>query len=334
MEERPRILVTQKVPAAAYPLLEAVGNVEANTQEEVIWSPAELLERGPGHEYIFCLLTDTIDARFLEACTAGTPRLKMVANMAVGYNNIDIESATRLGIAVSNTPGVLTETTADLAFGLLLATARRIPEAERYLRAGKFKGWGPLLFCGAEVHHATLGLIGAGRIGQMMAKRASGFDMRVLYYNRQRLSTEEEEMYQLSYTTLDDLLQRADFISIHTPYTSDTHHLIGARELKQMKAGAILINTARGPIVDEKALVQALQAGIIAGAGLDVFEREPGVEPELLTMEQVVLVPHIGSASLQTRSLMATIASKNIVEHIDGKCPSNVLNPEVCTPAQ
>lgn len=329
MGERPHILITQKVPADAYPLLEATGDVEANMQEGQIWSPAELLERGPGHDYIFCLLTDTIDARFLEACAASEPRLRLIANMAVGYNNIDLECATRLGIAVTNTPGVLTDTTADLAFGLLLATARRIPEAERYLRAGKFHGWGPLLFCGAEVHHATLGLIGAGRIGKMMAKRAGGFDMRVLYYNRHRLTPEEEEAYQLSYTTLDDLLQMSDFVSIHTPYTSDTHHLIGANELRQMKANAILINTARGSIVNEKALVQALQAGTIAGAGLDVFEHEPEVEPELLTMEQVVIVPHIASASLPTRNLMATIASKNIIEHIEGKHPPNILNPEV-----
>ncbi len=333
MGEHPHILITQKVPADAYPLLEAAGNVDANMQEGQIWSPAELLERGPGHEYIFCLLTDAIDAHFLEACAAGTPRLKLVANMAVGYNNIDIERATKLDIVVTNTPGVLTDTTADLAFGLLLTTARRIPEAERYVRAGKFSGWGPLLFCGAEVHHATLGLIGAGRIGKMMAKRAHGFDMRVLYYNRHRLSLEEEEAYQLSYTTLDDLLQRSDFVSIHTPYTSDTHHLIGARELGQMKAGAILINTARGPIVNEKALVRALQTGTIAGAGLDVFEREPEIGPELLTMEQVVIVPHIGSASLPTRNLMATIASKNIIEHIEGKRPPNILNPEVCSPS-
>ncbi|GAC1373443.1 MAG: 2-hydroxyacid dehydrogenase family protein [Ktedonobacteraceae bacterium] len=333
MEERPRILITQKVPEIAYTQLEAVGRVEANLQEGRIWSPTELLQRGPGHDYIFCLLTDTIDARFLEACTTSsgdTPRLKLVANMAVGYNNIDVASATRLGIAVTNTPGVLSDTTADLAFGLLLATARRIPEAERYVRAGKFSGWGPLLFCGAEVHHTTLGLIGAGRIGKLMARRASGFDMHVLYYNRQRLTREEEEAYNLSYVALDELLQKSDFLSIHTPYTADTHHLIGDAELQRMKPGAILINTARGPIIDEQALVRALQAGTIAGAGLDVFEREPEIEPELLRMEQVVIVPHIGSASIQTRNAMAAIASRNIAEHIEGKCPSNIVNPEVC----
>src|SRR5205085_973472 len=192
MPARPKILVTQKVPQPAYPPLEEVGDVEANMQEGLIWSYDELLQRAPGHDYIYCLLTDTLDAQLLEACAASTPRLKLVANMAVGYNNIDVNTATRLGIAVTNTPGVLSETTADLAFGLLLATARRIPEAERYLRAGRFTQWEPLLLCGTDVHHATLGIIGAGRIGQMMAKRASGFDMKVLYSNRHRLPLAEE----------------------------------------------------------------------------------------------------------------------------------------------
>lgn len=325
----PRILVTQKVLAEAYPLLEEVGEVETNQEEGSIWSYAELLQRAPGHDYLYCLVTDTIDEQLLAACAAATPALKLVANMAVGYNNIDIEAATRLGIAVTNTPGVLSETTADLAFGLLLTTARRINEAERYLRAGKFSGWGPLLFCGAEVHHATLGLIGIGRIGREVAKRARGFDMRVLYHARHRLSPEDEARYQLTYTPLDALLQQADFVSLHTPYTPETYHLIGARELRLMQPTAILINTTRGPVVDEQALAQALQAGVIAGAGLDVFEHEPAIEPALLGMEQVVLVPHIGSASLKTRTLMATTASANIRAHILGQYPPNILNPQV-----
>src|SRR5215472_4861991 len=282
MTERPKILVTQKVPDPAYAPLEAIGDVEVNMEEGVIWPYEELLRRGPRHDYIFCLLTDNIDARFLEACAASTPRLKMVANMAVGFNNIDVEAATRLGIGISNTPGVLSDTTADLAFALLMVTARRIPEAERYLRAGKYKGWGPLLFCGAEVHHATLGLIGAGRIGKIVAKRASGFEMKVIYYDVYRISPEEEATYQITYMPMDDVLKQADFISVHTPYMPSTHHLIGEREFGLMKPSAILINTARGPIVDEKALVKALQSGTIAGAGLDVFENEPAVEPELM----------------------------------------------------
>ncbi|MDQ6643684.1 MAG: D-glycerate dehydrogenase [Chloroflexota bacterium] len=329
MTERPKILVTQKVPDPAYPLLEAIGDVEANMEEGVIWPYEELLRRGPGHDYIYSLLTDNIDVGFLEACAASTPRLKMVANMAVGYNNIDVEAATRLGIAVSNTPGVLSDTTADLAFALLMATARRIPEAERFLRAGKYKGWGPLLFCGAEVHGSTLGLIGAGRIGKIMSKRASGFEMKVIYYDVNRMSAEDEAMYHMTYMPMDEVLQMADFVSVHTPYMPATHHLISERELKLMKPTAILINTARGPIVDEKALVRALQMKMIAGVGLDVFENEPAVEPELLPMENAVLLPHIASASLTTRTLMATMASDNIVAHHQGQRPPNILDPEV-----
>ena len=329
MTDRPKILVTQKVPDPAYPPLEAIGDVEANMEEGSIWPYEELLQRGTGHDYIYSLLTDNIDARFLEACAASTPRLKMVANMAVGFNNIDVETATRLHIAVSNTPGVLSDTTADLAFALLMATARRIPEAERFLRAGKYKGWGPLLFCGADVHGSTLGLIGAGRIGKLVARRSSGFDMKVLYYDVYRMQPEEEATYHMTYMPMEDVLGQSDFISVHTPYMPSTHHLISERELKMMKPTAILINTARGPIVDEKALVRALQSKTIAAAGLDVFENEPAVEPELLSMENVVLLPHIASASLKTRTLMATMASDNIVAHYKGERPPNIVNPEV-----
>src|SRR5713226_7287890 len=329
MADRPKILVTQKVPDPAYPLLEAIGDVEADMEEGTIWPYEELLRRGPGHDYIYSLLTDNIDARFLETCVASNPRLKMVANMAVGYNNIDVEAATRLGIAVSNTPGVLSDTTADLAFALLMATARRIPEAERFLRAGKYTGWGPLLFCGAEVHGSTLGLIGAGRIGKIVTQRASGFEMKVIYYDVHRLPTEDEEKYHMEYLPMDEVLQQADFVSVHTPYMPSTHHLIGERELKLMKPTAIVITRARVPIVEDNALPKAVQTGTIAGAGLDVFENEPAVEPELLTMENVVLLPHIASASLQTRTLMATMASDNIVAHAQGKRPPNIVNPEV-----
>jgi len=329
MTDRPKILVTQKVPDPAYPPLEAIGDVEANMEEGNIWPYEELLQRGPGHDYIYSLLTDNIDARFLEACAASTPSIKMVANMAVGFNNIDVETATRLRIAVSNTPGVLSDTTADLAFALLMATARRIPEAERFLRAGKYKGWGPLLFCGADVHGSTLGLIGAGRIGKLVARRSSGFDMKVLYYDVYRMQPEEEATYHMTYMPMEDVLGQSDFISVHTPYMPSTHHLISERELKMMKPTAILINTARGPIVDEKALARALQSKTIAAAGLDVFENEPAVEPELLSMENVVLLPHIASASLKTRTLMATMASDNIVAHYKGERPPNIVNPEV-----
>jgi glyoxylate reductase len=329
MADRPKILVTQKVPDVAYPPLQEMGDVEANMEEGVIWPYEELLRRGPGHDYIYCLLTDQIDARFLDACASGTPRTRMIANMAVGFNNVDLEAATRLGIAISNTPGVLSDTTGDFAFALLMAAARRIPEAERYLRAGKYTGWGPLLFCGADLHHATLGLIGAGRIGKIVAQRASGFEMKVLYYDVYRMSPEDEARYHMVYTPMDEVLQQANFVSVHTPYMPSTHHLISEREFKLMKPTAILINTARGPIVDEKALVKALQAGTIAGAGLDVFENEPAVEPELLTMENVVITPHIASASVETRGKMAKMASDNLVAFHHGQRPPNILNPEV-----
>jgi glyoxylate reductase len=329
MADRPRILVTQKVPDIAYPPLQEMGDVEANMDEGVIWPYEELLRRGPGHDYIYCLLTDQIDARFLDACASGTPRTRMIANMAVGFNNVDLEAATRLGIAISNTPGVLSDTTGDFAFALLMTTARRIPEAERYLRAGKYTGWGPLLFCGADLHHATLGLIGAGRIGKIVAQRASGFEMKVLYYDVYRMSPEDEARYHMVYTPMDEVLQQADFVSVHTPYLPSTHHLISEREFKLMKPTAILINTARGPIVDEKALVKALQAGTIARAGLDVFENEPAVEPELLTMENVVITPHIASAPVETRGKMAKMASDNLVAFHHGQRPPNILNPEV-----
>lgn len=329
MADRPKILVTQQVPEAAYPLLEAIGDVEANREEGVIWSPEKLLERAPGHDYLYCLVTNTIDARLLEACAAATPRLKLVANMAVGYNNIDVVAATRLHIAVSNTPGVLSDTTADLTFALLMATARRLAESERFLRAGKFTGWSPLAFRGADVHHATLGIIGMGRIGKLVAKRASGFDMQVLYHNTRRLPVEEEQRYHATYVSQEELLQRADFVCLLAPYTPATHHLIGERELQMMKPGSFLINSARGPMVDEKALVRALQKGTIAGAGLDVFENEPAIEPDLLNMENVVLLPHIGSGSWQTRTRMATMASENIVAYAAGQRPPNLVNPEV-----
>lgn len=328
MKARPRILVTQKVPPQIYSLLAEVGEVDGNMDEETNWNGEELVQHARGYDYLLCMVTNTINAHLLESCAKAQPALKLVANMAVGYNNIDVAAATKFGIAVTNTPGVLSETTADLAFGLLLATARRMGEAERYLRAGQFTGWLPLLLCGAEVHHATLGIIGMGRIGKEMARRANGFQMRILYFNRHRLSEEEEQTFGLTYVSYEELLKQSDFISLHIPYSKETHHLIGTREFKQMKPTAMIINTARGPIIDEKALVQALQDKTIAGAGLDVFEQEPAVEPELLTMENVVLLPHIGSASLQTRTRMAMMAAENIVAHARGKRPPNVVNAE------
>lgn len=329
MKTRPRILVTQKLPPQVYSLLEEVGEVKGNMDEQVNWNGAELIKQAAGHDYLLCMVTNTIDAHLLETCAQARPSLKLVANMAVGYNNIDVAAATATGVAITNTPGVLSETTADLAFGLLLATARRLGEAERYLRAGKFAGWLPMLLCGAEVHHATLGIVGMGRIGKEMARRANGFQMRILYFNRHRLSEEEERAYGATYASLDELLRLSDFVSLHIPYSKETHHLLGSNEFQRMKPSAMIINSARGPIIDEKALVQALQDKAIAGAGLDVFEEEPIVEPALLSMENVVLLPHIGSASLPTRLRMAMMAAENIVAHARGNQPPNLVNPEV-----
>lgn len=322
-----RIFVTQPMPDGVYRTLEQVGEVDGREHEAGLWSRQELAAAGLRHDYILCTVADTIDAHVLQSWTHQQPALKLVANMAVGYNNIDIEAATRLGVLVTNTPGVLTETTADLAFGLLLATARRMGEAERYLRGGNFKSWQPLLLCGVDVHHATLGIIGAGRIGREMAKRAHGFDMRVLYWNRHRISREEEVAYHLSYTPLEQLLRQADFVSLHVPYNSSTHHLLGQQQFALMKPSAIVINSARGPVIDEKALVDALKQGKILGAGLDVFEREPEVEAALLAMENVVLLPHIGSASIATRTQMALRACENIVAHAQSRPVPNVVNP-------
>jgi glyoxylate reductase len=324
-----RILVTQPMPEEAYTMLERVGRVDGREREAGLWSQQELLAAGMGHDYILSTVADTIDRQLLESWTQQQTRVKLVANMAVGYNNIDVEAATKLGVLVTNTPGVLTETTADLAFALLLATARRMGEAERYLRAGNFKSWQPLLLCGVDVHHATLGIIGTGRIGREMVKRANGFDMHVLYWNRHRLSPEEEAHYHLTYTSLQELLQQSDFVSLHVPYNASTHHLLGQHELASMKPTAIVINSARGPVIDERALVHALQQGTILGAGLDVFEGEPEVEPELLTMENVVLLPHIGSASIATRTKMALRACENIVAHAQVRAVPNLVNPDV-----
>jgi glyoxylate reductase len=274
---------------------------------------------------LLSLLTDKIDGALLDAC----PRVKVVSNYAVGFDNVDVEAATARGVVVTNTPGVLTETTADFAFTLLMAAARRVVEADRYTREGKWQSWMPMLFLGQDIHHATLGLVGLGRIGAAMAKRASGFDMNVLYHDVVRREDLERSM-GIEYTTLEDLLRRADFVSVHTPLTAQTRHLIGAEELKLMKKTAVLINSARGPIVDQDALVDALRSGTIAAAGLDVFEVEPiPAGHPLLSLPNVVVVPHIASASVETRTKMALMAVENLLAVLSGRRPPNFVNPEV-----
>ncbi|MDI3543351.1 MAG: glyoxylate reductase [Candidatus Atribacteria bacterium] len=324
MDKKPRVLVTRRIPEEGLNILEEICQVEVSDYDGVL--PREIiLEKVKGVDGILSLLTDRIDRDIMEA--AGQ-NLRVISNYAVGYDNIDIEEATRRGIMVTNTPGVLTESTADLAWALLMAVARRVVEGDKFVREGKFRGWEPLLLLGNDVWGATLGIIGLGRIGQAMARRARGFDMRVIYFNRRRVKDKEKEL-GVVYCPLPELLAQSDFVSIHIPLTPETYHLIGEKELKIMKKESYLINTARGPIVDEKALVRALKEGWIRGAALDVFEQEPQIEPELLELTQVVLTPHLGSASYATRAKMAVMAARNLVLALQGETPPHLVNAEV-----
>jgi len=269
--------------------------------------------------------SDRIDAAILD----GAPRLKAVCNNAVGYNNIDLAACSERGILATNTPGVLDETTADTTWALLMAAARRITEAERWLRAGNWKeGWKHERLLGQDVHHATLGIVGMGRIGQAIARRAKGFSMRVLYHNRSRAPKSVEKALGAKYVSLEKLLKESDFVSLNLPYSPEAHHLIGARELALMKPTAVIVNAARGGIVDDAALVQALKERRIAAAGLDVFEGEPKFNPGFLEVDNVAMVPHIGSATRATRLAMATQAIKNLGVALSGRRPPNLLNPE------
>jgi glyoxylate reductase len=274
---------------------------------------------------MICLVTDQVDAQLLEAGTT----LKVVANVAAGYDNIDIRAATQRGIVVTNTPGAVTEATADLTWGLLLSIARRISEGDRYIRAGKWHEWKFMFMLGGDVYGRTLGIIGMGRIGQAVARRAQGFGMRVLYHNRRRLEVPLEQALGATWVELPTLLQQADFVSVHVPLTAETTHRISETEFRMMQPTAYLINTARGAVVDEAGLVRALAEGWIAGAALDVFEREPELQQELLALENVVLVPHIGSASMATRTRMAVMAAENLLAALRGDRPPNVVNPDV-----
>jgi glyoxylate reductase len=257
------------------------------------------------------------------------PGLKIVSNVAVGFDNIDLEVATRQGVMVTNTPGVLTDTTADFAFALLMAAGRRVAEGDRLLRRGGFQGWGIDMLLGQDLHGATLGLVGVGRIGGAVARRAKGFDMRILYTDAVSLPADVEQELGARRVELAELLREADFVSLHVPLTDETRHLISSEELAQMKPTAVLVNTSRGPVVDEAALAAALAEGQIFAAGLDVFEREPEVHPGLLGLENAVLTPHIASGSVRTRSEMCAIAARNMIAGLRGERPPNLLNPEV-----
>jgi glyoxylate reductase len=287
----------------------------------------EIIRKVRGVDALVTLLSDKIDAEVFEAA----PKLKIVAQMAVGYDNIDVAEATKRGIYVTNTPGVLTETTADFAWALLLAVARRVVEADKYVRTGQWKvSWHPSMLLGRDVYGATLGIIGAGRIGRAVARRAKGFNMKIIYYDVVPMPPEDEKELGARLVDLDTLFREADFVSIHVPLTKETYHLVNEDKLKLMKKTAYLINNSRGPVVDEKALYKALKEGWIAGAALDVFEREPTpMDNPLLKLDNVVVAPHISSASYETRSRMAEMVAENLVAFFEGRQPPNLVNPEV-----
>jgi glyoxylate reductase len=309
-----RILVTQPIPEAAGRVLDGF---EVSWNRKARLEPPELLARAAGMNGILCLLTDGIDRTIL-----ALPGLEAVSTVSVGYDHIDLAAAAQYGIVITHTPDVLTETTADFAWALLMAVARRIVEGDSYVRQGRFQGWDPQLFLGGDVHGKCLGIVGMGRIGRAMARRAQGFDMRVVYYDP------VQEHPGIQAVTLDELLAQADFVTLHVPLNDRTYHLIGREELARMKTTAYLVNTSRGPVVDEAALVQALSGGIIAGAGLDVFEREPRLEAGLAGLENVVLAPHIASASRETREKMAVMAARDLKAVLEGRVPSHPVAPD------
>lgn len=318
---KPAILVTREVFDDTLAFLAESCDVESN-QTDLIPAPDELALRAAGKEGILCCLTDAIDAKLL----AAAPNLKAVANIAVGYNNIDVAACTARGVMVTNTPGVLDDSTADFAWALMMAAARRVAELDATIRAGQWTHWQLKQWMGIDVHGATLGIIGMGRIGQAIAKRATGFDMPVLYCNRTQLPAAVEKRLNARWVSKGELLAQADFVVLQLPYSKETHHLIGAPELATMKPSAILVNTARGGVVDDEALIDALRSGRIRAAGLDVFEGEPRMNPGFLTLDNAVLAPHVASSTDATRARMAMTAAKNLVAALSGAVPPNLLN--------
>jgi glyoxylate reductase len=319
-----KIYVTRAVFEEALVELRREAHVEVSPDDRPL-SKAEVIERLRDVDGAMTMLTDLIDREVLCAC----PRLKITANVAVGFNNIDIAAATELGVMASNTPGVLTDTTADFAWALLMAAARRLVEGDVFTRAGKWKSWSPTMFLGRDVHGKTLGILGLGRIGQAVARRAAGFNMRIVFHNPRAVPDSMIRELGAEPVSFEELLRISDFITVHVPLSASTTHLLNDRAFAMMKPTCIVVNTARGPVVDEKALVRALKSKQIAGAGLDVFENEPQVEPELLHMDNVVLAPHIGSASYETRLKMCMMAAANLLAWLKGQCPPNLVNPEV-----
>jgi glyoxylate reductase len=322
---KPRIFVTRVIPEKGLEMLRQDANVEV--WQDPLPPPYEVLvQKVRGMDALLCLLTDRIDGNLIDAIG---PQVRVISQMAVGFDNIDVAAATARGIPIGNTPGVLTDTTADFAWSLLMAAARRVVEGDKFARAGKWKTWGPIDFLGPDVTGATLGIIGFGRIGQGLAKRAQGFDMRILYFDTRR-HAETEKIYGAQYADLETLLRESDFVSLHTDLSKETYHLMDDVRLKRMKPTGILINTARGPIIDSDALYRALSSGTIAYAALDVTEPEPmqAAHP-LLTLDNVIVTPHIASASFQTRNKMATMAAANLIAGLKGERVPNCVNPQV-----
>lgn len=321
---RPKILIARAIFPEVVARLAERFDVEAN-QDDKIFSPTELIERARDKAAIFVTGSERITAELI----ANSKYLKAVCNMAVGYNNIDVDAASCANVMVTNTPNVLNETTADFAWSLLMATARRVTESEHWLRAGQWKQWTYDAFLGTDIHGSTLGVIGMGRIGQAIARRSIGFDMRVVYHNRSPVSLEREAYANnASYLSKEALLREADHVVLVLPYSAASHHTIGATELAMMKSTATLINIARGGIVDDAALIEALKTRSIAAAGLDVYENEPALNPDFLNLKNIVMTPHIGSATELTRRAMADCAAGNLIAALEGMVPSNLVNPQ------
>lgn len=325
MSDRADVLVTRPIMEGPLRTLESRCDVTVHQNDFGI-PREELLKVIEGRDAIITMLTETVDAEFLSA--AG-PQLKIIANHAVGFDNVTLADCTAAGVIVTNTPDVLTETTADTAFALLMAAARRIGEGERLLRSEQPWIWGPLMMLGQDIHHKTIGIAGFGRIGQAVARRAKGFGMEVIYADAIQLPAEVEAATGARRVDMDTLLAESDFVSIHTNLTPETRHLFGAEAFKKMKPSAVLVNTSRGPVVDEDALADALAAGELFAAGLDVFEKEPEVNPKLLALQNVVVIPHLGSATVDTRNAMGALAVENVFAALDGTRPPTILNPDV-----
>ena len=318
-----KVFVTRRIPEQGLELLKKEHEIKVFPHGRVP-TKKEIIDGIKGKDGLLCLLSDPIDAEVINS----EPNLKMIASYAVGYDNIDVKAATKRGIPVSNTPGVLTDATSEMAWALLFSVSRRIVEADKFTRAGKFMGWEPMLMLGQDVSNKTLGIIGAGRIGTTFALKSKGFNMKALYVSGHPNKTLEQEV-NAKKVSLDKLLKESDFVSLHVPLTEETHHLIGEKELKMMKSTAVIINTSRGPVVDEKALVKALKEKWIFGAGLDVYEHEPEVDKELKKLDNATLQPHSASATFESRTKMAIMAAKNMIAGLNGEIPPNCINPEV-----